>query len=146
MNIKYFFVFLLVCVNADAKDINLAACSYDILIQQDKVYWCLMDKYQQSVLELRYEEHSAEKRLKQYDDKGRRGRNEDGSIDYEPYVHLARTTFPELHRSFILYREKQCSYSSLSDGALPGYRIPITSLYCKIDMNMSQIQWIKKFI
>ncbi|MCE9947989.1 lysozyme inhibitor LprI family protein [Hafnia paralvei] len=146
MKLKNILYLVFVCNTANASNIKVSDCSYDLLIQQDKVYWCLVDKYQQSVLALKYAETSAEKRLQQYDDKGARGHNEDGSIDYEPYIHQARTTFAELHRSFILYREKQCSYSSMSNGALPGYRTPIASLSCKIDMNLSQIQWIKNFI
>lgn len=146
MNIKNLLFILFICNAASAHDIKLSECSYEQLIQQDRVYWCLMDKYQQSVLALKKEEASAEKRLKQYDTEGARGLNEDGSIDYEPYIHIAGITFPELHRSFILYREKQCKYASQSDGALPGYRSSITSLYCKTNMNLSQIQWIKNTI
>jgi hypothetical protein len=143
---KYLFSLLLLCNITNAHEIKTSDCSYDQLIQQDKVYWCLMDKYQQSVLALKHEEDSAEQRLKKYDTEGARGINEDGSIDYEPYIHIARITFPELHRSFILYREKQCKYASQSDGALPGYRPSISSLYCKTNMNLSQIQWIKNTI
>lgn len=146
MNIKNLLYILFIYNTAIAHVIETSDCSYDQLIQQDKVYWCLMDKYQQSVLALRHEEISAEKRLIQYDTEGERGHNEDGTIDYEPYIHIARITFPELHRSFILYREKQCKYASQSDGALPGYRSSISSLYCKTDMNLSQIQWIKNTI
>lgn len=143
---KYFFSLLLLCNIASAHGIKVSDCSYEQLIQQDRVYWCLMDKYQQSVLALKHEEASAEKRLSQYDNEGARGRNEDGSIDYEPYIHIARITFPELHRSFILYREKQCKYASQRDGSLPGYRPSISLLHCKTNMNLSQIQWIKNTI
>lgn len=146
MKLNKYFSLLLLCNIANAYDIKTSDCSYDQLIQQDLVYWCLMDKYQQSVLALRHEEVSAEKRLIQYDADGERGHNEDGTIDYEPYIHIARITFPELHRSFILHREKQCKYASQSDGALPGYRTSISSLYCKANMNLSQIQWIKDTI
>ncbi|EHB3782783.1 hypothetical protein JXE69_000360 [Salmonella enterica subsp. houtenae serovar 17:z29:-] len=130
---KYLFLVFL-CNVANAKDIKLFDCSYERLIQQDKVYWCLVDKYQQSALALKHEEASAEKRLKEYDHEG------------DPDIHLARITFSELHRSFVLYRAKQCEYSSLSSGTLPGYRIPIVSLYCRINMNISQTKWIKGFI
>ncbi|EPJ7088669.1 hypothetical protein NK529_003081 [Citrobacter amalonaticus] len=146
MKIKNLLCILFIYNTASAHDIKVSDCSYDQLIQQDLVYWCLMDKYQQSVLALRHEEVSAEKRLIQYDAEGERGHNEDGTIDYEPYIHIARITFPELHRSFILHREKQCKYASQSDGALPGYRSSISSLYCKTNMNLSQIQWIKDTI
>lgn len=146
MNIKNLLFILFTCNAANAHDIKLSECSYDQLIQQDRVYWCLMDKYQQSVLALKKEEASAEKRLNKYDIEGARGLNEDGSIDYEPYIHIARITFPELHRSFILYREKQCKYASQRDGALPGYPSSISSLYCKTNMNLSLIQWIKNTI
>ncbi|WP_423060960.1 hypothetical protein [Citrobacter portucalensis] len=145
MNIKNILYILFIYNTASAHAIETSDCSYDQLIQQDRVYWCLMDKYQQSVLALKHEEDSAEKRLKQYDTEGKRGINEDGSIDYEPYIHIARITFPELHRSFF-YREKQCKYASQRNGALPGYRNPIATLYCKIDMNLSQIQWLKNTI
>lgn len=146
MNIKNLLYILFIYNTASAHNIKISDCSYDQLIQQDKVYWCLMDKYQQSVLALKNEEISAEKRLSKYDTDGARGRNEDGTIDYEPYIHIARITFPELHRSFIIYREKQCKYASQSDGARPGYRSSISSLYCKTSMNLSQIQWIKNTI
>ncbi|MGE6980639.1 hypothetical protein [Kluyvera intermedia] len=146
MNIKNILCIIFICNTACAQDIKVSDCSYDKLIQQDRVYWCLMDKYQQSVLALRNEEASAEKRLNEYDEDGARGRNEDGSIDYEPFIHIAKITFPELHRSFILYREKQCKYASQSDGALPGYRSSISALYCKTNMNISQTQWIKDTI
>ena len=129
------YIFLVFLYNmANAKDIKLSDCSYDRLIQQDKVYWCLVDKYQQSTLALKHEEVSAEKRLEGYDNEG------------DINIHLARTTFPELHRLFVLYREKQCQYSSLSLGTLPGYRLAIASLYCRINMNISQTKWIKGFI
>ncbi|EFE08192.1 hypothetical protein [Citrobacter youngae] len=146
MNIKNLLYVLFIYNTASAHNIKTSDCSYDQLIQQDKVYWCLMDKYQQSILALKNEEISAEKRLKKYDTEGARGCNEDGTIDYEPYIHIARITFPELHRSFIIYREKQCKYASQSDGARPGYRSSISSLYCKTSMNLSQIQWIKNTI
>ncbi len=137
---------ILICSGANAQNINAYECTEEM--QQGEVYWCLMDKYQQSVLALKHEEVSAQKRLEKYDkEEGEsRGRKEDDSLDYEPYIHLAATTFPELHQEFILYREKQCKYSNLSNGALPGYRTAISSLYCKINMNLSQIKWLKDFI
>lgn len=146
MNIKNIIYILFVCNTANAHSFDPADCDNEV--QQDDVYWCLMDKYQRSVLALKKEEDKAQKRLEKYDnDEGKtRGYTEEGTIDYEPYIHLARTTFPELHRSFILYREKQCGYSSLSDGARPGYRTPITLLYCKTKMNISQMKWLNDYI
>lgn len=146
MNIKNLLFILFICNTSSAHDIKVSDCSYDQLIQKDRVSWCLMDKCQQSVLALKHEEASAEKRLNKYDDDGARGQNKDGSIDYEPYIHIARITFPELHRSFIFYREKHCKHASQSDGALPGYRSSISALYCKTNMNISQTQWIKDTI
>lgn len=67
---KYLFSLLLLCDITNAHDIKVSDCSYDQLIQQDRVYWCLMDKYQKSVLALKHEEDRAEKRLKQYDTEG----------------------------------------------------------------------------
>ncbi|MDN8602164.1 hypothetical protein Q0A17_22580 [Citrobacter sp. S2-9] len=64
MKLKKMLLFIFWCNIVNAHDINVADCSYDILIQQDKVYWCLMDKYQQSVLELKREEVRAERKLK----------------------------------------------------------------------------------
>lgn len=49
---KYLFSLLLLCDITNAHDIKVSDCSYDQLIQQDRVYWCLMDKYQKSVLAL----------------------------------------------------------------------------------------------
>lgn len=146
MNIRNLLFILFTCNTASAHDIKLSECSHEQLIQQDRVYWCLMDKYQQSLLALKKEEASAEKRLKKYDKESARGHDEDGSIDYEPYIHIARITFPELHRSFIFYREQQCKYASQRDRALPGYRSSISALYCKTNINMSQTQWIKDTI
>lgn len=134
MKLKKCLLLVFFCNIANARNIQVSDCPYERLIQQDKVYWCLMDKYQQSALALKHEEVSAEKRLEGYDNEG------------DINIHLARITFPELHRQFVLYREKQCQYSSLSLGTLPGYRISIASLQCRINMNLSQIKWIKSFI
>ncbi len=143
---KKILFFIFICGGANAQNINVLECEEEM--QQKDVYWCLMDKYQQSVLALKHEEVGAQKRLDKYDkEEGEsRGRKEDDSLDYEPYIHLAATTFPELHREFILYREKQCKYPELSNGVLLGHRIPIELLYCKINMNLTQIKWLKDFI
>lgn len=146
MKIKYYCVFLLfICDISVAHSINPTDC--DEMQQQDETYWCIMDKYQQSVLELKQEEARAQKTLEKYDNQSAGEPNEnDGSIEYEPYIHLARMTFPELHRSFILFREQQCKFSVLKFGPLPGYHSSIESLYCKTWMNISQIKWIKDSI
>lgn len=61
MKLKNILYVLFICNTASAHNIKTSNCSYDQLIQQDRVYWCLMDKYQQSVLALKHEEDSAEK-------------------------------------------------------------------------------------
>ena len=146
MNIKKILFLFLICNAADAHNIDPAECNNEI--QQGDVYWCLMDKYQKSVIALKKEEINAQKRLERFDniEGKKRGLNEDGTLAYDSNIHLARITFPELHRYFIIYREKQCGYSSLSIGALSGYRVPISSLYCKTEMNISQIKWLKDYI
>ena len=144
MNMKYFLFFLLACGIADAKDINLADC--DETMQQDETYWCLMDKYQHSVLELKREEVRAERKLKTNDNIAARGRNNDGTIEYDPYVHLANISFHDLHRNFIRFREQQCKIAPLMLGPVPGYHAAIELLYCKTKMNISQTQWIKDSI
>ena len=148
MNIKNILYIVFIYNIASAHAIETSDCSYDQLIQQDRVYWCLMHKYQQSVIALKKEEINAQKRLEIFDNNEgkKRGLNEDGTLAYDSNIHLARITFPELHRYFILYREKQCGYSSLSIGALSGYGIPISSLYCKTEMNISQIKWLNDYI
>lgn len=145
MNIKCL-CFFLICGAANAHNIDPAKCNNEI--EQADVYWCLMDKYQQSVIALKKEETSAQKRLERFDNNEgkKRGLNEDGTLAYDSNIHLARITFPELHRYFIIYREKQCGYSSLSIGSLSGYRVPISSLYCKTEMNISQIKWLNDYI
>ncbi|KLV70090.1 hypothetical protein SK38_03747 [Citrobacter sp. MGH110] len=53
MNIKNILYILFIYNTASAHAIETSDCSYDQLIQQDRVYWCLMDKYQQSVIALK---------------------------------------------------------------------------------------------
>lgn len=138
-------VFFIICSNVNAKSISPDYCKE--MMQQDETYWCLMDEYQKSVIELKREEAKAEQKLKKYDEQGAKVNNEEvASIDYEPYVHLASQAFPELHREYIFYREKQCKFTSLRLGGLPGYHNAIATLYCKTGMNISQIQWIKDAI
>ncbi|HBI0387350.1 TPA: hypothetical protein KYJ86_001577 [Salmonella enterica subsp. enterica serovar Dublin] len=54
MNIKKILCLFLICGAANAHNIDPAKCNNEI--QQDDVYWCLMDKYQQSVIALKKEE------------------------------------------------------------------------------------------
>ncbi len=51
MNIKKILCLFLICGAANAHNIDPAKCNNEI--QQDDVYWCLMDKYQQSVIALK---------------------------------------------------------------------------------------------
>lgn len=67
MNIKNILYILFIYNTASAHAIETSDCSYDQLIQQDRVYWCLMDKYQQSVIALKKEEINAQKRLEKFD-------------------------------------------------------------------------------
>lgn len=53
MNIKKILCLFLICGAANAHNIDPAKCNNEI--QQDDVYWCLMDKYQQSVIALKKE-------------------------------------------------------------------------------------------
>ncbi|EFP0962027.1 hypothetical protein HPV00_004640, partial [Salmonella enterica] len=101
MNIKKILCLFLICGAANAHNIDPAKCNNEI--QQDDVYWCLMDKYQQSVIALKKEEINAQKRLERFDNnEGKeRGLNEDGTLAYDSNIHPARITFPELHRYFI---------------------------------------------
>lgn len=59
MNIKKILCLFLICGAANAHNIDPAKCNNEI--QQDDVYWCLMDKYQQSVIALKKEEINAQK-------------------------------------------------------------------------------------
>ncbi|WP_223174390.1 hypothetical protein [Salmonella enterica] len=65
MNIKKILCLFLICGAANAHNIDPAKCNNEI--QQDDVYWCLMDKYQQSVIALKKEEINAQKRLERFD-------------------------------------------------------------------------------
>ncbi|WP_228553226.1 MULTISPECIES: hypothetical protein [unclassified Citrobacter] len=67
MNIKNILYILFIYNTASAHAIETSDCSYDQLIQQDRIYWCLMDKYQQSVIALKKEEINAQKRLEIFD-------------------------------------------------------------------------------
>ena len=51
MNIKKIYFFFFICGAANAHNIDPAKCNNEI--QQGDVYWCLMDKYQQSVIALK---------------------------------------------------------------------------------------------
>lgn len=51
MNIKKILYLFLLCGAANAHNIDPAKCNNEI--QQSDVYWCLMDKYQQSVIVLK---------------------------------------------------------------------------------------------
>lgn len=51
MNIKKILCLFLICGAANAHNIDPAKCNNEI--QQDDVYWCLMDKYQQSVIDFK---------------------------------------------------------------------------------------------
>lgn len=62
MNIKKILCLFLICGAANAHNIDPAKCNNEI--QQDDVYWCLMDKYQQSVIALKKEEINAQKSWK----------------------------------------------------------------------------------
>ena len=94
MNIKKILFLFFICGAANAHNIDPAKCNNEI--QQGDVYWCLMDKYQQSVIALKKEEINAQKRLEIFDNNEgkKRGLNEDGTLAYDSNIHLARITPP----------------------------------------------------
>jgi len=111
-----------------------------------QIYSCLLDRYQQSALDLNNAEVRAQARLENYDSSGNLGQNEDGSIAYEPYIHLARMTFTEQHLHFLKYRMQQCKYTLLKRDSQNKERASINFLKCKTNLNLKQTAWINDYL
>ncbi|MBZ4073613.1 hypothetical protein [Escherichia fergusonii] len=142
------FFFISVSHGASSEyDINVDDCA-PILLNQGERYWCLMNKYHESALILQKTEKEAEAKLARMDKEHSYTliEHEEPKLIYDSYTHRALEQFPELHIKYILHRQNQCSYAVLRLGEVPGNHLAIARLYCMIDMNLTQIKWIKDSI